>query len=342
MASIKDVAVEAGVSLSTASIVVNGKANERKISAKTQNKVLKAMEKLNYIPNVSAKTLRRGESQKYIVALFWSFDFRGIMMNRFLFGLQKKIAEKNANMGIIVHPYQTGELSKEESSFTSGEFHAAIIGNADADDLEYLKSNSFNVPIVLYNRKLEGFCSVNVDDERLGILAAEHLYKQGYRYPVIIHGTENFPGATRREEAFIARMEQYGIPLPEPRIIYAGNSLKGGYECGEMLMERELRNQQMPDSYFCSSDFIALGLINAWMSKGWKCGTVGVIAVGNSDPQHSKYHTPSLTVMNVPIEEMAEECGQLLIDRMYTPQAEPVQKFFETELYVRDTTQHKL
>ena len=93
MASIKDVAEMAGVSLSTASIVANGKAKERKISEATQKKVLETMKALNYIPNVSAKTLRRGESQKYVVALFWNFDFRSIMMHRFLFGFQKKIKE---------------------------------------------------------------------------------------------------------------------------------------------------------------------------------------------------------------------------------------------------------
>ena len=73
MASIKDVAEMAGVSLSTASIVANGKSKERKISEATQKKVLETMKALNYIPNVSAKTLRRGESQKYVVALFWNF-----------------------------------------------------------------------------------------------------------------------------------------------------------------------------------------------------------------------------------------------------------------------------
>ena len=93
MASIKDVAEMAGVSLSTASIVANGKSKERKISEATQKKVLETMKALNYIPNVSAKTLRRGESQKYVVALFWNFDFRSIMMHRFLFGFQNKIKE---------------------------------------------------------------------------------------------------------------------------------------------------------------------------------------------------------------------------------------------------------
>ena len=239
MASIKDVAEMAGVSLSTASIVANGKAKERKISEATQKKVLETMKALNYIPNVSAKTLRRGESQKYVVALFWNFDFRSIMMHRFLFGFQKKIKELNADMSIIIHPYQTGELKKEAASFTGGEFHAAVIGNADGNDMEFLKESNFQLPIILYNRLLEGFSSVNIDDHQLGMMAAEHLYAQGYRRPAIIHGTQNFPGATGREQAFRNRMEELGCEIPEPRMILAGNSVRGGYECGEQIKAKQ-------------------------------------------------------------------------------------------------------
>lgn len=336
MASIRDVAEAAGVSLSTASIVVNGKAEERKISKKTQEKVLHAMQSLNYIPNVSAKALRRGDSQSYIIALFWNFDYRGAMMSRFLFGLQKKISETQSNMSIVIHPYQTGWLSRERDSFASGEFHAAIIANADMDDLNFLKNSKFQVPIVLYNRQLEGYCSVNVDDYLLGQMAADHMYEQGYRRPAVIHGTQNFPGATHRDRGFLERMQEYGAELPENQIIYAGNSLKGGYECGKMLLEQGIDN--LPDCYFCSSDFIALGLINAWENLGIVPKKIGIIAVGNNDPQFGQYHYPSLTVLNIPIEEMAEQCCQFLIDRMYTASAEATCKFFETKLYVRDST----
>ena len=341
MSSIKDVAEAAGVSLSTASIVANGKGKERKISEATQEKVLNAMRDLNYIPNVSAKSLRRGESQSYIVALFWNFDYRSTMMHRFLFGLQKRIIETNSNMSIVIHPYQTGNLKKEEQSFMNGEFHAAIIANANSDDLDFLRSSSFLVPVVLYNRLLEGYCSVNVDDRNIGKLAAEHLHHQGYRRPAVIHGTQNFPGATMREEGFFERMEEFGIELPENRIIYTGSSIKGGYECGKLLLNNPV--ESLADCYFCSSDFIALGLLNAWAETGQDLipKKIGVMAMGNHDPQFSKYHSPSLTVINMPIEEMAEQCCQFLIDRMFTLQYQPSVQFFDTVLYARDSTRRQ-
>lgn len=337
MSSIKDVAEMAGVSLSTASIVANGKAKERKISEATQKKVLDSMKKLNYVPNVSAKTLRRGESQKYVVALFWSFDFRSIMMHRFLFGFQKKISELNADMSVIIHPYKTGELYKEASSFAGGEFHAAVIGNADDADKSFLKESHFQIPIILYNRLLDGFSSVNIDDEKLGIMAAEHLYHKGYRRPALIHGTQNFPGATARETAFRTHMEELGCTLPENRMILAENSLKGGYECGQLLKQSELS----ADCFFCASDSIALGFLAAFADAGLIPEKVGVLAVGNSDAQYSKYHAPSLSVINIPIEEMAEECCQYLYKNMYSMNGAVEIKYFETKLYERETTQKK-
>ena len=83
MASIKDVAQLAGVSFSTVSIIINGKATERKISEETQKRVWEAMRKLQYRPNISAKKLKEGETDKLVVALFWSFDFRRAMLIRF-------------------------------------------------------------------------------------------------------------------------------------------------------------------------------------------------------------------------------------------------------------------
>lgn len=339
MTSIKDVAMAAGVSLSTASIVINGKAEERKISKKTQEKVLEAMHSLNYIPNVSAKSLRRGDSQNYIVALFWNFDYRSTMMHRFLFGLQKRMLQTHVNMSIVIHPYQTGNLSKEERSFLSGEFHAAIIANADSNDLIYLDQSKFRVPIILYNRLLEGYCSVNVDDKKIGQLAADHLYRRGYRRPAVIHGTQNFPGASIREESFFERMEQYGIKLLENRFIYSDNSIKGGYECGISMKKKGIID--LADCYFCSSDFIALGLINSWSDEKLIPNKIGIIAIGNNDPQYSKYNSPSLSVINMPIEEMAEQCCQFLIERMYTYNlcGKSEVKFFNTKLYERMSTQ---
>ncbi|MCD7840682.1 MAG: LacI family transcriptional regulator, partial [Erysipelotrichaceae bacterium] len=156
MSSIKDVAKEANVSISTVSIVINGKAKERKISEETQDKVLKAMEKLNYQPNLSAKRLRASDSRKTI-ALFWTTDFRGIMLSRFLTGLQNEITKSQYNYDIIIYPYKNDQLNKEDTLTKISNFHGAIIANASNKDIDFLKKLKPMVPIVLYNREVEEY-----------------------------------------------------------------------------------------------------------------------------------------------------------------------------------------
>ena len=70
MATIKDVAKAAGVSVTTVSIVINGKAEERAISEATINKIHKAMRELGYQPNLSARRLRTSEKPVPVIAFF--------------------------------------------------------------------------------------------------------------------------------------------------------------------------------------------------------------------------------------------------------------------------------
>ena len=89
MATIREVAALAGVSLSTVSIVINGQAAERKITDATCKKVWDAVEQLGYHPNIAARKLRVPDSGTLTIALYWSNDFRTALLGRFLQGMQR-------------------------------------------------------------------------------------------------------------------------------------------------------------------------------------------------------------------------------------------------------------
>ena len=74
MATIKDVAKLSGVSVTTVSIIINGKAEERKISDSTCRKVLEAKRELGYQTNLSARRLRYQESKNPVIAFFRPID----------------------------------------------------------------------------------------------------------------------------------------------------------------------------------------------------------------------------------------------------------------------------
>lgn len=337
MASIKDIAEKAHVSPSTVSIIINGKSRERKISQATEERVLQTMKDLNYIPNISAKTMRAGKNQQYTVALFCNFDYRNTMMTRLLMGIQNKIRENNDPIKVIIYPYQSGSLQKEKKHLADSEFHAAIVANADSDDLLFLSKNHFSVPIILYNRRLEGYNSVNVNDIEIGRIAAGHLYEKGYRRPAVISGNKAFPGSSTRISSFADHMQKLGIAIPEHYYFSVESSVKAGFELADTLIDQY--EFELPDCFWCSSDVIALGLLNRLSSRKIKIPEkVGIISVGNVEPMYSMYNSPSLSVINIPIEQMGEGCYKYIKDYMKIADPAKQSRYYETKLYVRDST----
>jgi len=340
MAGIKDVAFRAGVSPSTVSIVLNGNAEKRKISKEMQGKVLRAMEELQYIPNNYAKYLRHGEKPRYSIALFWSFDFRRVMMTRFLSGLQEGIDNSQADASIVVYPYAVEGLYKHRGVLMSGAVNAAVIANADNADIEFLEKEDFPVRAVLYNREHDKFNSVNMDNAKIGKIAAAHLYEKGYRKPAVVYGDRNFQGASLREQSFFDETASLGSTVDKGAFFEAENSAKGGAECAGRILEKcSGIGAEMPDSFFCASDAIAIGLTNFLTGKGIRIpDDVGVIAIGNGEPQYSKYNNPSITVINIPMESMALAAYEMIYEQRYLQEFKPQSIFFETELLPRKST----
>ena len=91
MATIKDVANKAGVSVTTVSIVINGKAEERRIPDSTREKVQEAMQELGYQPNLSARRLRFSDTKKPSIAFYWPIDYRTSIMASFVNYIQKEL-----------------------------------------------------------------------------------------------------------------------------------------------------------------------------------------------------------------------------------------------------------
>ena len=113
MVTIKQIAQEVGISSSTVSIVLGGKAAERKISTATQEKIFAAAARLGYQPNMAARSLRGGSgANELVVAMFWAQDFRASMMLRFWDGLRAEIEKTARPVRLVIYPYVNDHLRK--------------------------------------------------------------------------------------------------------------------------------------------------------------------------------------------------------------------------------------
>ena len=336
MVTIKQIAQEVGISPSTVSIVLGGKAAERKISAATQEKIFAAAARLGYQPNMAARSLRGGSgADELVVAMFWAQDFRASMMFRFWDGLRAEIEKTARPVRLVIYPYVNDHLKECEALTSGANCHAAIICNASYADLQFLEDTQLPIPVVLYNRLCNGYCSVNVNDLKMGALAARAFADQGCRTATILTSRPAFEGMEDRMHGFRLEGEHHGLTVLQNR--YCENSVRGGYEAVSHRLQREWK-EKIPDAVFCGSSAIAHGALRAFYEGGLSGEKLPrFIAVGNGPEESDAFFIPSLSVVYLPMEEMARACIQLALGQLDGSITAPESRMLPIEYIPRES-----
>lgn len=310
MATIKELASYTGLSPSTVSIVLRGKSQERSIPEKTQDKVWEAVKILGYQPNITARRLREPSSAfPLVIAIFWASDFRAHMMVRFLKGIQEELMKSKQEYEIVIHPYDNDSLCEIGSLRNVNMYNAAIICNASQADMDYLENNAFPIPIVLYNRKSERYSYVTVDDHEMGSIPAKIFAARNHKITGVITSKSSFSGMSKRIESFIKTATKENLYVSH--VATVPNGMSGGYLGALEIMEKS----PLPDCIFCASDAIAVGALRAFHKAGIKIPEdMELISIGNGDRDMEEYAVTSLSVVHLPMEEMAARCLQMIHD----------------------------
>ena len=336
MVTIKQIAQEVGISPSTVSIVLSGKASERKISAETQQRILEAAARLGYQPNIAARSLRGGGSAgELLIAMFWAQDFRAAMMVRFWDGLRAEIERSGRRVRLAIYPYVNDRLHEAEALTSAANCHAAILCNASYADLQFLEDTRPPMPVVLYNRLCRGYSSVNVDDLKMGALAARAFVDQGCKSAAVLTSRPMFEGMEDRVHGFRLESVHHGLRVLPGR--YCENSIRGGYEAVTHRLRREWAAQR-PDAVFCGSSTIAHGAIRAFSEAGITGAQMPrLVAVGNGAEDMDAFSIPSLSVVQLPMEQMAGACFRLALDQLDGRLAAPENRMLEVEYIPRES-----
>ncbi|MCD2349048.1 LacI family DNA-binding transcriptional regulator [Clostridium guangxiense] len=339
MATIKDVAKLSGVSPSTVSIILNGNSSKRKISEKTQKKVMNAIKELNYHPNISARKLRnQNVPSNPTIALYWSSDIRVNIISRFLRGLQDEIIKSNYNFDIVICPYKTDFIHLEKGINTNNIFNAAIIANISTADMEYLNATTSKLPIILFNRLSDKYSSVNVNNYKMGEKAANLFTKKGHKKASAILTKSLNTAMDNRNKGFIETCYKNSIEISSEYILEADNSIAGGVKAAKKL----LKLTNMPKALFCNSDSIALGALHIFNKKRIKVPEdIEIIAIGMNDSEHTEFSTPPITIVDIPIEKMAGKCIELISNLLNQKLESPTSILFDGPLIMRDSCKVK-
>ena len=214
--TIKDVAREAGVSVTLVSFVMNAKVGKDgrldcPVNPETAARVLKVAKKLGYRRNVAAASLRSGRSNTIAVI---TTD----ISNKFFAGISRYIEDKSLQYGYTVLFGSSDEKAEKLNAMMDtvlaynidGVIVAPVTGGRDAIQ----KALDAKVPVVLLDRDMDGVSGVGkvlLDDVAAGRTATELLLEKGYRRIEMISYTLGISSLTEREAGYRAAMSEKGL-----------------------------------------------------------------------------------------------------------------------------------
>jgi LacI family transcriptional regulator len=326
--TIYQVAERAGVSLSTVSRVLNGKASVNKV---LKERVEKAVKELNYRPNSVARSLANNRTDSVgVLVPELNAPFFGDLMQAVESTL--RAADKHV---IISVGRNCLETEKDAIEFLISRNCDALIMHAEALSDEYLlELNQSKLPVALVNRQVEGLpeACTSLDNEKGGYLATRHLLELGHKDIAYISGPTDKCDASLRLEGHKRALSEAGLPI-NPQLIFNGDYSEEDGKIGLL----ELMARDVPfTALVCANDWMASGAISCARDLGMSLPH-DLSVVGFDDVVFAHHVFPRLTTVSNPIAEMAEMSAKYILNKVYG-QANNVQLYFEPSLVVREST----
>ncbi|MFC0213529.1 LacI family DNA-binding transcriptional regulator [Paenibacillus chartarius] len=325
MATIHDVALKSGVSVTTVSRVLN---NRGYISETTRNKVFGAMKELGYQPNDIARSLLRKQSN--IIGLIIPnvshpfFSELADQVEYFAYQAGYKVLLCNSQLD-PTKEWDYIEMLKRNR------VDGIIMGSHTLEVDEYLSLHS---PIVTFDRKIgESIPHLGSDNYRGGQLATQHLIDRGCRKIAHICGNLKLQVlSNHRTDAFLDIVKKYGV---EHLIIQTDMNVFDQRQY-EILIQALLKEHPNIDGIFATSDIIAAFAVKECIRAG-KRVPEDVRIVGYDDVGAARWLTPELTSIRQPIDEFGRLAVELI--RMQVEgQPFEIANVLPVELMVRATT----
>jgi LacI family transcriptional regulator len=304
-----DVAQRAGVSVTTASYILNGRSTQMRIAAETAQRVQAAMRDLNYRPNWSARTLRRATTQT--IGVVSDFVASGAFSTQLLTGASAAARERDH---LLVIGESMGDPDAERLLIEDMVDRQVdgIIYATRAASLVSVPKRLRDVRTVLLNCRDPDLDlpAVVPDDETGGRQAVEHLISAGLTGPVHLVGEDPTPESTAGRD----RLRGITAALSE-----AGRALDGVVSCAWAVpaaydaMNAWLASGARPGSLICLNDRVAMGVYGALAEHGLRIpDDVSVISFDGSDL--AGWLRPRLTSLALPFHDMGAKAVQVLMD----------------------------
>ena len=319
--TLKEIAAEAGVSVSTVSRVLN-KSGKSPAGKEVRNRILEIAQRTGYTPNAHARNLKmhsvpgNGNTCRSMACLFAQAADIGS-------GLARAVLVKGMEEEARVHDYSLKYSLSSLDGLLPPAFDMMANSNVDGIAIigsslggtdstgQYLRHLSQQTPRHIIYTGFEyldaGLDQIVCDGQRAASDAADRLILSGHRQIAYIGGR----GYSIPFLGYCASLKEHGIPCRESCVKLVPISMEGGYrEAGELL-----KSGLSPTACLCSNDVIAIGAMRAIREFGLSVpGDISIISM--DDINVGQYLDTTLTTIHLPLAEMGRMTAKILIDRI--------------------------
>lgn len=331
--NIKDIARLAGVGVSTVSRVINDHPD---VKDETREKILKIIKESNYIPNNSARILKKNNTNNIGVLVKGVFNpFFSEMINI----IGNRINEAGYTMILQQNDYATEDDVDNLIAFVKEKRLQGIIClggnflNINDESFQFL-----DIPVVLTSvntlskESKSKFSSIGIDNVLAAKASIQYLIDKGHRNIGILLGEKNDVGISGlRLEGYKKALEENNIPYSEENVFIGDYDYSGAYRVTKEI----INNRKDITAIFSISDIMAVGAAKSVIDQGLKVGE-DISIMGFDGMDISKYYNPGITTVKQPKKNMANNSIDLLL-ALLAKKEDHKHIIFETKIIERES-----
>jgi LacI family transcriptional regulator len=342
--TLRDVALESGVSPATVSIVLNNAPLSRYIPPTTKDRIERAAKKLAYRPKVVSRFLSAKRNRTVGVMVF---DITDPYCTLILRGIENALYQASYLPILTDVHNQRGRFERYLEMLLARPVEALIVvANWLFVDIDLLADvEKRNIPAVMIGRELRSgaVSSVMVDNEAGAHLAMEHLHSLGHRKIAFIRGPKMLGDSSPRWRGVRAFARSVNLEIDPSLVLDLPDAFdpNSSYEGGLKLTEEFLKHKKRFTAVMAFDDMTAFGVIRSLARAGMKvpedCSVIGfddVIPAGLS--------VPSLTTVRQPMEALGSAAVGIILDAINAAieerESPAVHRLLAPELVVREST----
>ena len=306
MATIKEVARRANVSIATVSYVLNGTGS---VSASTRSAVLAAVDALNYRPSYRGQALQAQRSMTLGLVLPAPGRAADPSFGALLAGLSEGAAEGGYHVLLAVNSEKQPEASLYGAWHRSGRVDGVVIVDIQSDDQRIAAARAVGVPFICAGRPQAADAFVAVDIVAGMIEAMAHLIVRGHDRIALLQPPLEQMLAFEQEVGYREALGEAGLVFDPTLVVESGGSEAEGYAA----TDEWLAQPEPPSAIVAGTSALAFGALHALHDSGQRIGH-DVALLSFEDTPAAAHTAPPLTALRQPMDEWGRALARGLIE----------------------------